>query len=225
MTTRILLVEDDERLGAQVVAHLERAGFGATWLRDGDAALGIDPREFGLIVLDLMLPGTFGLDVLKRIRATSDVPVLVLSARDDASDKIRALRLGADDYVTKPFYPEELLERVRARLRRPQLARTGSVVRLPGLEVDVEARRVTTDEGEVELTPAEFAILAALCRRPGAAVARSSLVAQALDESGGNERTLDVHVARLRRKLGGAGERVATVWGIGYRLRTEEPAG
>ncbi|MFO0692386.1 MAG: response regulator transcription factor [Polyangiales bacterium] len=225
MNARILFVEDDERLGAQVVAHLERAGFEPTWLRDGDAALRVEPREFGLIVLDLMLPGTFGLDVLKHLRAKCDVPVLVLSARDDASDKIRALRLGADDYVTKPFYPEELLERVRARLRRPQLARAGDAFRLPGLEVDLEARRVTTDEGAVELTRTEFEILAALCRRPGAAVARSALVAQALDESGGNERTLDVHVARLRKKLGGAGDRIATVWGIGYRLRTEEGAG
>src|SRR5262245_44800346 len=116
---RILLVEDDAELGAQVVRHLERAGFAPTWLRDGDEARAVAPAEFALIILDLMLPGTYGLDLVKQYRAQADVPILILSARDDTADKVRGLRLGADDYITKPFFPEELVARVRASLRRP----------------------------------------------------------------------------------------------------------
>src|SRR5436190_16522981 len=119
MAERILVVEDDEQLGAQIVERLRGEGFEPTWLRDGDEAARADPSRFVLIVLDLMLPGMYGLDVLKRVRKTSDVPVLILTARDHPADRVRGLELGADDYVTKPFWPEELVARVRARLRRP----------------------------------------------------------------------------------------------------------
>jgi DNA-binding response OmpR family regulator len=165
-----------------------------------------------------MLPGKYGLDVLKRLRTEADVPVLILSARNDTSDKVRALQLGADDYLTKPFWPEELLARVHARLRRPALERDGTI-ESGDLAVDIEARRVLVKGVAVELTRAEFDLLAALARRPGAAVSRAHLVEKVLDpDRDGTERTLDVHISRLRKKLGPCGGRIATVWGVGYRM-------
>jgi len=188
------------------------------WVRDGDEARRAPITEVDLVVLDLMLPGTYGMDLLKLYRQRSEVPVMILSARDDAADKVRALKLGADDYVTKPFWPEELIARVTARLRRPTMERS-DVVRVGALGIDLTARRVEVDGALVELTPAEWSVLAALAKRPGAAVSRESLVEQALDsEREGAARTLDVHVSRLRKKLGRAGAQVATVWGVGYRL-------
>lgn len=220
MSERILLVEDDAKLGAQIVGHLERAGYTPTWLRDGDAARLEDPSRYALIVLDLMLPGTYGMDLLKRFRTQSEVPVLILSAREDSADKVRALKLGADDYVTKPFWPDELLARVAARLRRPALDRREGPLRFGALTIDDERREVRVDDVPVELTRAELDILLALARRPGSPIQRSALVDLALDpDAGGSERTLDVHVSRLRKKLGDAGSCIATVWGIGYKLQ------
>jgi two-component system response regulator MtrA len=221
MTERILLVEDDAALGRQVVSHLKGAGFDVAWVQDGDAALDRDPAAFRLVILDLMLPGTYGMDVLKHYRQSSDVPVLILSARDETTDKVRALKLGADDYVTKPFWPEELVARVAARLRRPVLQRS-DVLHTGALAIDVAGRRVEVEGKPVELTRAEFEVLAALARRAGSAVARAWLVDAALDSDRENsERTLDVHVSRLRRKLGKAGRQITTVWNIGYRLDAE----
>jgi two-component system response regulator MtrA len=219
--TRILLVEDDEKLGSQVVSHMREAGLDPVWLRDGDAALEIALAPFALVVLDLMLPGAYGMDVLKRIRREADVPVLILSARNETADKVRALGLGADDYVTKPFWPDELVARVRARLRRPLLQGEGAT-QLGDLTIDLVGRRVSVGDAVVDLTRVEFDLLAALARRPGAAVSRASLVEQALDaDREGGERTLDVHVSRLRKKLGACGKQIATVWGVGYRLEGE----
>jgi len=219
----VLVVEDDEALGAQIVATLEGAGFVPTWLRNGTAAMRADPEAHRLVVLDLMLPGAHGFDVLKAIRERSDVPVLVLTARDETRDKVRGLELGADDYVTKPFWPEELLARVHARLRRPALRRSDGVT-FGDVAVALDARRVIVSGREVELTKVEFELLATLIRRPGKAFSRAELVDRVLDpDRQGTERTLDVHVSRLRKKLGEAGGHVATVWGIGYRFE-DEPA-
>jgi len=224
VSDRILLVEDDSELGAQVVQHLTRAGFDVTWRKDGDEARREDPAGFSLLDLDLMLPGTYGMDLLKIYRQKSDVPVLILSARDDTTDKVRALRLGADDYVTKPFWPEELVARVSARLRRPNIQRGAGPVRVGDLVLDLDGRVVEVAGSAVELTRVEFDILAALARRKGSALSRDALMEAALDpDKLGTPRTLDVHVSRLRKKLGPAGAMIATVWGIGYRL--EEPKG
>jgi DNA-binding response OmpR family regulator len=218
MPERVLVVEDDEKLARQVVACLKDGGFEPTWVAHGEAALAASPRSYALIVLDLMLPGAHGLDVLKRVRAECEVPVLVLSARNDTTDKVRALELGADDYLTKPFWPEELLARVHARLRRPVMQRTGAI-EIGELAIDPEGRGVTVRGEAVDLTKVEFDLLVALARRPGAAITRAWLVENVLDpERDGTERTLDVHVSRLRKKLGTAGGRVATVWGVGYKL-------
>jgi two-component system response regulator MtrA len=217
----ILLIEDDEPLGRQVVGHVNAAGYEAVWLRDGDAALEHDTRPYALVILDLMLPGAHGLDVLKRIREGSDTPVLVLSASKTLPDKVRALGLGADDFMTKPFWPEELIARLKARLRRPDLRR-GGTMSFGTVRMDVAARRVEVEGRPVELTRVEFELLAALARRPGQAVSRAWLLENVLDpDREATERVLDNHVSRIRRKLGAMGGRITTVWGVGYRLDEE----
>lgn len=218
---KILLVEDDEKLGRQVLGHLRDAGYEASWVQDGEAALREDRDAISLWILDLMLPGTYGLDVLKHVRAHSDVPVLVLSAQNDTAVKVRALELGADDYLTKPFWPEELVARVQARMRRPTAVREDRI-ELRGLVLDLQARRLTLREREVELTRVEFDLLAYLAQRPGAAVQRVWLAESVLDPGReGTDRTLDVHVSRLRKKLGAFGTCISTVWGVGYRFDEE----
>ena len=218
MSEQILLVEDDGALGHQVVGHLVRAGFQPTWIADGDEALLEDAEPYAMVILDLMLPGAYGLDVLKHMRRDSDVPVMVLSARNDTRDKVRAFELGADDYVAKPFWPDELIARVQARLRRPTLCRVGAL-EVGVIAVDVAAHRVRVAGSDVALTPIEFELLHSLARRPGDAIARSWLVDNVLDpDRDGTERTLDVHVSRLRKKLGRAASQLQTVWGVGYRL-------
>lgn len=218
----ILLVEDDEKLGREVVSTLEEADFEVTWKKTGRDARWVEPDDFALVVLDLMLPGKHGFDLLKEWRETSDVPVVILTARKETHDKVRGFKLGGDDYLTKPFWPEELVARVEARLRRPTIQR--DVDREVGpISVDFDERRVVVGGEPVELTRVEFDLLAALARRPGMALTRRQLVDKALDpDKEGTERTLDVHVSRIRTKLGEAAAHLETVWGIGYRL-TESP--
>lgn len=213
----ILLVEDDTALGAQVRDQLQTLGHEVIWWTRGHTVDPDMPPPVDLVVLDLMVPDVPGFTILEQLRRCSDVPVLVLSARDGSEDKVQALRLGADDYVTKPFWPEELAERVQARLRRPVLARTQRI-ELGPLSLDLEAHELRLDGEPVNLAPVEMRIVEALVRRPGAAVTRSWLVANVLDpDRDGTARTLDVHVSRLRKKLGRP-DLIETVWGVGYRL-------
>jgi two-component system response regulator MtrA len=223
MRDQILVIEDDEQLGRQIVDHLRGAGFEPLWWLEGHAPDAAILSSLRLVILDLMLPGTHGLDILKAVRAGSDVPVLILSARNTTDDKVRALKLGADDYMTKPFWPQELIERVRARLRRPTMTSI-DVFEIGELHVDVAAAEVRVAGRVVELTALELRLLVALLRRRGQAVTRDWLLANVLDpERDGTARTLDVHVSRLRKKLGGAAQ-IETVWGIGYRLpRSDRP--
>lgn len=216
-----MLVEDDEKLGGQVLGHVRDAGFQAHWIRDGRSALAFTTEACDLWILDLMLPQGHGLDVLKRLRSVSDVPVLILSAQNETHIKVRALELGGDDYLTKPFWPEELIARVRACLRRPDAVHA-DCLRIGGLVLDLGGRRLSVDGQRVELTRVEFDLLAALARRRGGALQRGWLAEQILDpERAGTERTLDVHVSRLRKKLGAYGSCLATVWGVGYRFDVE----
>jgi two-component system response regulator MtrA len=221
VSQRILIIEDDHKLGLQILERLKSAGYAPHWLDEGRLLSRVELDTYGLVILDLMLPGIYGMDVLKDLRAHSDVPVLVLSARIETSDKIRALKLGADDYITKPFWPEELIERVRARLRRPALARGGGI-EIGSLFIDTNRREVLVDRQRVELTRSEFDVLALLAEQPGVAITRRALAERVLAADRDScERTLDVHVSRLRRKLGPR-VGIETVWGIGYRLRAEQ---
>ena len=218
MAFRILLVEDDRNLGAQVVEHLQKTGFETLWWTEGKELTPAVAAGIRLLILDLMLPGTYGMDMLRELRTFSEVPVLILSARNDSADKVRALKLGADDYLTKPFWPEELIERVRARLRRPNMQFEGEIEAGP-VRIDIANRAVDVGGKYVDLTRVEYDLLVALARRAEAAVTRRWLVENVLDpDRDGTERTLDVHVSRLRKKLG-QDSLIETVWGIGYRLR------
>ena len=217
-SARILLLQDDVSLGREICASLHEVGHETTWLRDAHAAEAPPLPGYGLLILDLMLAGASGLDLLRRYRGASDVPILAISARRDANHKVRALRLGADDCVTKPFWVQELVARAQALLRRPRLKRD-ETLETGGLSVDLEARRARVAGAAVDLTRVEFDLLVALIRRAGTPVTRRWLVDHVLDaERCGSERTLDVHLLRLRRKLGEEGRRIATVYGQGYRL-------
>jgi DNA-binding response OmpR family regulator len=217
---RIVLVEDDRELGLQVDATLRGAGFSTLWLQKGQPMTAVSLIDVRLVILDLMLPQMSGMDMLRSIRRVSDVPVLVLSARNENEDKVAALAAGADDYMTKPFWPDELLARVNARLRRPVLERNDTVV-FGRLKIDLTARRVRCDDEELDLTKTELAFLIAFARRPGAAVTRASLAELVVQAGSGrepSERALDSHVSRLRKKLNAVVE-IETIWGVGYRLK------
>lgn len=216
---RVLLVEDDLELGRQVVERLSAIDLEVIWWKEGRALAADSMPDVKLVILDLMLPDVYGLDMLRALRTFSEVPVMVLSARNETIDKVRALQIGADDYMTKPFWPEELVERVRARLRRPTMDRPEVVV-IGGLRIDHRARVVEVEGAPVELTKVEFEFLGMLAERPDAALTRAAIASRILaPERDGGERTLDVHVSRLRKKLG-SGVTIETVWGIGYRLTT-----
>ncbi|MBX7078240.1 MAG: response regulator transcription factor [Nannocystaceae bacterium] len=218
MPQRVLLIEDDHDLGRQIVERLRRAGYDALWWTQGRELESTRVPEVDLVVLDLMLPGVPGFELLEQLRSRSEVPVLVLSARNDTGDKIRALKLGADDYMTKPFWPEELLERVKARLRRPALQRDDGI-RVGGLLIDPSARQVRLDGQLVALTPVELDILLVLARRRGMAVTRKQLADQVLGAA--DDRALDAHVSRVRKKLAPR-KVIETVWGIGYRIAEDD---
>jgi DNA-binding response OmpR family regulator len=223
--TRILLVEDEARIAEVVQQYLERDGHMVVWAATGGAALeDAARRRPDLVVLDLGLPDISGEDVCRRLRETSDVPIIMLTARDGEDDLLRGLRLGADDYVTKPFSPRELVARVRALLRRAQAEREpqADVLERAGgrLLIDNARRRVTLDGADVELTESEFRLLRTLARFPGRVYSRFELIdkVQGYDFEG-YERTIDAHVKNLRRKLGEdarAPYLVRTVYGRGY---------
>ena len=222
MSQRILLVEDDFELGDEIFETLLDEDFDVTWIKEGDEAYREEPGDYDLVILDLMLPGKHGFDILKEFRESSDVPVLILTARQETDTKVRGFKLGGDDYLTKPFWPEELLARVQARLRRPVMQREADRTVGP-IALDFEARQVTVDGESVDMTRVEFDLLERLANRPGTAVSRRALVDHALDEAvEGARRTLDVHISRIRKKLGDAADHLETVWGVGYRL-TDKP--
>ena len=219
---RILVVDDEPRITRLVSDYLERAGFAVTVARDGSEAIRRARTEApDLIVLDLGLPGIDGLDVTRSLRHDTAIPIIMLTARDDEADRIVGLELGADDYVTKPFSPRELVARVRAVLRRRE-PRDAEILRAGGIEIDVPRMRVTADGRAVELTATEFALLAAMVREPGRVFTRGQL----LDAIHGvafesYERAIDAHVKNVRRKIGDdprSPRHLLTVYGVGYRV-------
>jgi DNA-binding response OmpR family regulator len=221
--TRILIAEDEPRLSSFLEKGLRAAGYATTVCDDGirAAAMARDD-EFDLLVLDIGLPGQDGFTVLRALRARGErLPVLILTARDEVADMVTGLDIGADDYVTKPFIFEELLARVRARLRAGGGEGGGDslVLEAGGVTLDVRTRRASTDGADVELTAKEFALLETFLRHPGQVLSREQLLSHVWGydfDPGSN--VVDVYVGYLRRKLGS--ERFETVRGMGYRLRT-----
>ncbi len=221
---RILVIDDDADIRRLVCDYLEHAGFEVLVSGDGTAvgAL-VASHRLDLIVLDLGIPGVDGLDVARSLRRISAVPIIMLTARADESDRLVGLELGADDYVTKPFSPKELVARVRAVLRRTESAATpAEAIRVGDLELDLPRRRTTVAGHRVELTPTEFEILTTLAREPGRVFTR----AQLLDAVHGvafesYERAIDAHVKNIRRKIEDDPRdprRLQTVFGVGYRV-------
>ena len=228
---RILVVDDEPDIVALVAFHLVKAGYRVSTASSGLDALALARQDHpALVVLDLMLPGTSGFEVLEALRAddaTRDVAVLMLTARREEPDRIRGLSLGADDYLTKPFSPQELVLRVGAILRRVQMAQPASndTLRAGPIAIDRAAHRVTVDGlGELELTPTEYRLLLTLAERRGRVQARGLLLETVWDAAPDIQtRTVDMHVQRLRSKLGPAGEMIETVRGFGYRLKAAQP--
>ena len=227
----ILVVDDEAKIADLARDYLEHAGFTVRIAADGQAALTSVRRDRpDLVVLDLGLPGLDGLDVTRAIRRDSNLPVIMLTARDDELDKLLGLELGADDYLTKPFSPRELVARVRAVLRRVDNAAdsgAAEVIRAGDLTLDLPRMRADLAGRTVDLTPTEFALLAAMARQPGRIFTRSQL----LDAVHGvafesYERAIDTHIKNLRRKLEPDPRRpvlVLTVYGVGYRFADERP--
>jgi len=225
----ILVVDDDRDIVRLVRAYLEKAGFAVQTAFDGQTALQILRHDRpALVVLDLMLPDQDGWDITRTVRADprlAETPIIMLTARIEDADKIIGLELGADDYVTKPFNPREVVARVRTVLRRVQGnmgAKQARVLQHAGLLLDLGRREVQLDGQPVNLTATEFNLLKTLLENPGYAFTRSELIEQALGyEYDGSERTLDSHMRNLRRKIdpdAGSAGYIQTVYGVGYRL-------
>jgi two-component system response regulator RegX3 len=228
-TQRVLLVEDERPIRDAVAAYLEREGFWVTAVADGQEALDAAARKpFDLVVLDLNLPKVPGEEVCRRIRATSDVPIIMLTAKGAEEERVRGFEMGADDYLVKPFSPRELVARVRALLRRAHAESDPQRDRIEhdGLAIDLPSHRVHLDGREIELTASEYKLLVTLARYPGRVYPRMELVEKVLGyDFEGYERAIDSHVKNLRSKLDDDPREarfIHTVTGVGYRF---EPTG
>ena len=231
---RILVAEDDRKQADLICRYLEREGYSVAVVRDGRAAIeAARQRRPDLLVLDVMMPRVDGLDVCRVLRAESDVPIIMLTARSTEDDMLLGLDLGADDYLTKPYSPRELVARVRTVLRRtrkPGTSATGTEgpCRVGDLEVDPVRHEVRLDGATVECTPAEFRILAALIAEPGRAFSRAQLLTEAFGfDHYALDRTVDVHVMNLRRKIehkAAEPRYLLTVYGVGYKMTEDDAA-
>jgi two-component system, OmpR family, response regulator len=226
VSLRVLCIDDDRRLQELLVSWLGQNGVQVTSAYDGPTGIqALDTSTFDAVLLDVMMAGMNGLEVLRRIRAKSRVPILMLTAKGDETDRVVGLEIGADDYVPKPFSPRELLARIRAVLRRSSPEAISEKLSAANVQVDVGTREVTVDGQAVELTGLEFDILVALMRRAGRVIPRDALLAEAgRSDVVVGERTVDVHISHLRAKLGDdprAPRRIKTVRGVGYVLARE----
>ena len=224
MSSKVLVVDDEDHIVELARIYLTREGYEVEGVGDGSQAL----ARFGqikpdLVILDIMLPGANGLEICKEIWKQSQVPIIMLTARDEVTDKVVGLEVGADDYLTKPFHPQELVARAKALLRRARLEPdTPKLIRAGKLEVDLERHEVRHEQAKVQLRPKEFDLLTLLARHPGRVFQRSELLDLVWGyDFPGYTRTVDVHVQQLREKLAAAGvtePSIETVWGVGYRL-------
>ena len=221
MADRILLIEDDPRLAEMVKNYLGEAGFAVTVSSLGAAGIALEQREaFDALVLDLMLPDMDGLEVCRRIRARSQTPILMLTARGDAMDRVVGLEIGADDYLPKPFEPREMLARLRAILRRRGRDQSVSVLRFGRLEIDVGARTARLDGNECELTDYQFSLLLVLAQHAGRVMSRDAIMELMKNERLESfDRSIDVHISRIRAAIEDDAKkprRIITVRGSGY---------
>lgn len=224
LSLKVLVVDDEPHIVELARLYLSREGYEVEGVGDGDQALArFAQLKPDLVVLDIMLPGTDGLSICKEIRKQSQVPIIMLTARDEVTDKVVGLEVGADDYLTKPFHPQELVARSKALLRRARLEPDQpKLIRAGKLEVDLERHEVRQGEARVQLRPKEFDLLALLARHPGRVFQRSELLDLVWGyDFPGYTRTVDVHVQQVREKLAAAkisDPSIQTVWGVGYRL-------
>jgi two-component system response regulator AdeR len=226
MSAKILIVEDEREIADLLVAYVERAGFAALRAATVSEAISSHGRDKpDLVLLDIGLPGGDGLEVLAAIRRRTDTPVIMLTALDDDVSKLSSFRIGADDYVVKPFNPSEVVERIRAVLRRAQGASDRRMLSVGAIDIDIDARIVTCRDGDgggkrLNLTPTEFEILAHMARYPRRAFSRAELLDAAAPDSDAFDRVVDSHLSKLRQKLAVAGcaDMIEPVRGIGYRL-------
>ncbi len=224
MGLRILIVDDDVRLFELLSSYFEQNDVSALHVPDGRSALArLDSEAVDAVLLDVMMPGMDGLTTLKKIREKSSVPVIMLTAKGDETDRVVGLELGADDYLPKPFAPRELLARLRAVLRRTQAELVGRRIAVAGVVVDLSARSVERDGALIPLTGLEFELLVALIGRAGRVVPRSALLELAgRSDTVVNDRTVDVHVSHLRKKLGDDPPKlIRTIRGVGYVFARE----
>jgi len=214
----LMLVEDEPSVGALVRTYLERTGYSVLWVRSGEEALQeLERHDIRLLVLDIGLPGIDGFDVCRTVRARSDVPILMLTARDEEPDRVAGLEVGADDYVAKPFSPRELAARIKAVLRRAEGSHRTETLLIGDVEVKRDQREVTVAGEPVELTTKEFDLLAFLVANQGIVFSRDQLLERVWGMSyAGGTRTVDVHVAQVRRKLGRP-DLIRTARGAGYK--------
>lgn len=230
LTSPILIIEDDRNTAALISTYLEREGFTTCKVHDGAEALELARRKSpGFVILDIMLPNVDGWEICRELRKLSDVPILMLTAREEEIDRVLGLSLGADDYVIKPFSPRELVERVKAILRRT--SRRADPVQCfshDGLIMDHEKRRVTLDDQPIELTTVEYKLLQALMSSPGKAFSRDDLLSHIYVRGESVvDRVVDVHIGHLRQKLAddpNAPRFIETVRGFGYRFIERDPA-
>ncbi len=222
MARTILVVDDEPNITRLLGMYLTKEGYTVETAGDGATAVAkARANHYALILLDLMLPGMDGLEACRTIRRTSDVPIIMLTARSEDVDKIVGLEVGADDYVTKPFNPRELVARVKAVLRRYEAAASPErqVLTVGDLTVDLDRREVRIGDEFVEVRAKEFALLVALAKRPGVVVPRDRLLNDVWGyEYSVDTRTVDVHISTLRDRLLNASARIETVWGVGYKL-------
>ena len=225
MSAKILVVEDEPAIADAVGYALAEAGYEVDMVGDGDDAIAAARQtRYDLMVLDLLLPGTQGLDVCRTLRSESDLPIVMLTAREAEVDRVVGLEVGADDYVAKPFSPKELVARVRAVLRRARPIQPTRVLAVGPVTLDPERHTVTLGGKALQLTPKEFDLLQALLEAAGRVLSREYLLNHVWGYARADEiesRTVDVHVRRLRAKLGDAGSRIATIKSVGYRFEVD----
>lgn len=219
-SARILIVDDEPEIRSFVRLYLERDGYQVIEASNGEEGLALARQGPDLVILDLMMPGLDGLEVTRLLRATSPIPILILTARGEEADRVVGLEIGADDYLTKPFSPRELVARVKALVRRSRMPTVGSLA-AGGLVIDATHRQISSDGIPIELTPREFELLRTLVANPGKNFTREELLNRVWGEEYlGDFRRVDVHICKIREKLVKEGKTcpIRSIWGVGYRF-------